>query len=703
MKIKFLLGLVLSFGAHSLNAQTTPWCATDQHFQSQVETNPALETEMHEQLLRANSGIYYDGDREEYVIPVVVHVLHNNGVGNITEAQILSGIQMLNEDFNRTNEDATETRETAEAPFLGYAAAIGVRFELAKLDPDGNCTNGIQRRNVGSRSYNAGENAKHDGSGGLDAWNRNYYFNIWIVNSIQSGGGGTTLGYAEFPYGGGSSTYGVIIRNDSYGTIGTASGDRTISHEVGHCLGLLHTFQGGCHSNACNANGDYCCDTPPVAEPLWSCVTSQNSCNEIPTGDTYVFDAVDQFENFMSYSPCQNMFSADQKTIVLGNLESISFLNNLVDPANNATAGVGLPAVLCKAQFDSDTPIICQGGDLAFRDDSYHNVTEWNWTFEGGSPASSSEENPIINYNTPGVYSVTLEVSDGISTVSSTVVDYVVVLANPGTGLPYSENFESLVSIPDFNHFLIVDEDESASWTISDLAGYSGTRSAYLANRGVNNSTLDELISGSIDLSDVDTSDNIVFSFKYAYVKRNASNDEWLRFYISKDCGETWTLRKNIHNDDLSSTVQNAAYTPTSLDEWRTVVISNIYADYYTSGFRYKFQFENDNGNNIYIDDINMYSGAMVGIAEEKIQPSISVYPNPTLSETQIHIASTVNETYTIKAYNAFGACIELIYEGDLTTGEHYITWNTEALAAGIYTLHITAGNEIQTIRIVKE
>lgn len=701
MKIKFLLGLVISFAAFTSQAQLSTWCGTDQNLESQIESNPTLALQMHEQILRANSGIY-SGDREEFTIPVVVHILHDNGEGNISNEQVLSGIQMLNEDFNRTNLDAVDTRETAEAPFMAHADGMGIHFELAKIDPDGNCTNGIQRRNVGSRSYNANDNAKHDGTGGLDAWNRNLYFNIWIVNSIESSGEGTILGYAEFPYGGGSSNYGVIIRNDSYGYTGTASGDRTLSHEVGHCLGLLHTFQGGCHSSNCDSNGDYCCDTPPVAEPLWSCVPSQNSCDNIPTGDAFGFDAVDQFENFMSYSPCQNMFSKDQKTIVLGNLSSISFLSNLVDPANNLSVGVGLPAVLCKAQFESNLQVICAGNEVAFLDDSYSNVTGWNWTFEGGSPASSTDANPVINYATPGIYQVTLQVTDGVSIVSTTIDNYIVVLANPGTGLPYSQNFESLTSIPDFEHFLVLDEDEDAIWSLSDEAGYSGTHSAYLNNRGVNNGSIDELVSGTIDLSSVDSEDELVFTFKYAYVKRNSGNDEWLRFYISKDCGETWALRKNVHGDALSSDIQNSNYIPSSDEEWTTVSVTNIYADYFTAGFRYKFQFENDNGNNMYIDDINIYSESMAHLTEIKDIELIEVYPNPTTNETTISLQTNRDELVTIEAYNSIGERIEIVFINELSPGFHTLTWNTETLSAGIYSLRITSGTSAYTRRIVK-
>lgn len=705
MKKNALLLLVFIISFYSQAQTDGGWCGTDQYHAERVAENPELETILHNQIYRAaNSPLAADRDGE-IVIPVVVHILHDNGEGNISNEQVLSGIEMLNEDFCRLNADTIDTRDDVGAPFLEHASNMGIRFELAKLDPDGNCTNGIQRRYVGSRSYNCDNAAKHYFTGGLDGWNRNHYFNIWIVNSIDSGGGGTTLGYAEFPYGGGSSNYGVIIRNDAYGKTGTASGDRTLTHEVGHCLGLLHTFQGGCHWGACNENGDYCCDTPPVAEAQWSCVTTQNTCDEIPGGDTYDFDALDQFENFMSYSPCQNMYSEDQKNIVLYNLENIGFLQNLVDPDNYDINGVGLPEVLCKAQFQSDYPTaICAGESLTFYDDSYATVTSWNWTFDGGSPATSIEENPTITYDAPGVYAVSLEVSDGITNVSTTSEGYVVVLSETGITLPYSEGFETLSGIPDNERFLILDEDEEDRWERTDLASYTGDHCAYIPNRGNDNETLDELISGTIDLSGVDEEEDIIFNFKYAYLKRYDYNDEWLRFYISNDCGETWALRKNIHGDELSEERQSSSYFPEDQSEWTQVNITNINSTYYTSGFRFKFQFENDNGNNIFIDDINMYSSSMAHLNESDTESlKLDVYPNPSDGMINLSIDGYSGGAVNVGLWNTMGQEIMPLYNGDLQSGSSTLNFDLSTVKPGIYFIRLINENgQTSIVRFIK-
>ncbi|MDG1914529.1 MAG: M43 family zinc metalloprotease [Crocinitomix sp.] len=701
----FIVTSLFIFAVGALNAQVEPWCGTDQYNESIFAANPDLRLQMHEHLSRVTSGAFASEERDgECIIPVVVHIIHDNGEGNIRHEQVLSGIQMLNEDFNRTNADADDTRDTDTAPFLDQASNMGIRFELAKIDPDGECTNGIQRRYAGSRSYNAGNGMKHYSSGGLDAWNRNYYFNIWIVNSINSDGAGTILGYAEFPYGGGSSNYGVIIRNDYFGSTGTASGDRTLTHEVGHCLGLLHTFQGGCHSDACDDNGDYCCDTPPVSEAQWSCSTTQNTCDEVPSGDLYGFDAKDQFENYMSYSPCQNMYSEDQKTIVLGNLAGIGFLENLVDPDHHDLTGVGLPAVLCKAQFMSGPTVICAGSTIQYTDDSYANVTEWNWTFEGGTPSTSTEENPLVTYDVSGEYSVELEVTDGVGTVSIVKEDYVVILSLSGNTLPYSEGFETIGMIPDNITILTVDEDGEDWWEVTDEAAYSGTHCAFLDNRGNDNRTKDEIISATFDLSDVDPDDDIIFSFKYAYVRRNASNDEWLRFYISNNCGETWTLRKNLHGDDLGEEIQNSSYTPESKDEWYNVNVTNINPDYYTAGFRFKIQFENDNGNNIYIDDINMSTSAMVGIGENEVQSlDLTVYPNPANDLLNVTMNLEVQTEVNVTLLNALGQEVGTVFNGELAMGNNNFSYDVSHLPQGVYFIRSVSANGItETTRFVK-
>lgn len=706
--------MVVLFGLPTAFYAQQNWCGSDARLNKTLEEDPAAFQQFIERNIRISTGeLSGMADRTDpIIIPVVVHVIHDNGIGNISYDQIVSGIDQLNLDYNRLNADTADTRNTASAPFKPLAASIDISFALAKLDPDGNCTNGVERRNSPGATYNAGENAKYDAQGGLDAWPRDKYLNIWVVNSIASDGtGGTTLGYAQFPQFA-DDGYGVLIRHDSYGTMGTASGDRTLTHEIGHCLGLLHTFQGpffgpgsgnGCHSTDCTSAGDFCCDTPPATAAHWDCPATYNSCTSIPVNDPYGFDAYDQWENYMSYAPCQNMFSMGQKNIITTNLADINFLVSLVSLANQTATGVDAPAVLCQASFFSDRQLVCAGNDINFSDDSFFNVTGWSWTFEGGTPNLSSDQNPVVTYNAAGTYDVTLEVTDGVSTVSVTLTDYIQVLPDPGDPVPYKEGFESLTSVPDYNRFFVENGNTGSTWELTSTTSYTGNNCVYLPNFGVTDGSKDALISGTIDLSTISPTDTLVFFFMYAYERKTSGDDEFFKVYASKDCGETWALRKNIHGSTLGSNTSSSAYTPASQAEWHQVNITNITSDYFVSDFRYKFEFQNDGGNNMYIDNINIYPISMTGIVEAGEISTPQVYPNPAGNQTMLSFVSGNQAQALITITDALGNIVTVVHNGPLSGGMQNFNLDLTSLSTGIYFINIQAEGGQKVVKLIVE
>src|SRR4030095_11526620 len=115
------------------------------------------------------------------IVPVVVHVLHDCGNGNISKAQILDGIRILNEDYRRLNADTSST----PAPFRSVAADAMVEFRLATLDPNGNCTDGIVRvEHIRTNSWNPRDSLKN-----VSHWPSHKYLNIWLVNGIYDQNG----------------------------------------------------------------------------------------------------------------------------------------------------------------------------------------------------------------------------------------------------------------------------------------------------------------------------------------------------------------------------------------------------------------------------------------------------------------------------------------------------------------------------------
>jgi len=715
------LGTSLSFG--QANGE---WCATDQRMQEQIEANPALEAVFHQQMMEAAQFRHNnEGSRASLTIPVVVHIIHDNGIGNISAEQVQSALDVMNEDYNRLNSDTVNTRNTADAPFVPEAGTMDIEFKLAKIDPNGECTNGIVRVNAAHLTYNAGEDCKYSSNGGSDQWPRDEYFNIWIVNSIETSGQGITLGYAYLPYGGaGGDGYGILMRHDSFGRIGTAasSDGRTLTHEMGHALGLNHIFnvswgggsQTGCHTNDCSANGDYCCDTPPQEEANWSCNSTWNSCTDVPTGDAYGYDVMDQIENYMSYNACQNMFSRNQVDLMQANMVNISFLAGLVDPNNLIATGVNDPDQLCSADFEALNTSICSGTVVNFNDYSFHAPTSWVWTISGtegvdynyvnGTSASSQE--PSVEFLTSGTYDIALEVSDGVSTETEIKSAYISVIPQP-TAIDLIESFESYTSFDATDQWSTYSAS-GAEFEIVEGVSRTGWRSAMLENFGESAGNSDELISAPVDLSVIDPStESVTLSFRYSHKKRYDSNNECLKVFITNDCGETWVQRKTLCGFQLSSEAQNSAWTPSSLSDWTTVHMTNITSAYMVENFRYKFEFESDNGNNLYLEDINIYKGApsdeLVGIDENgNVIEAMSVYPNPTSDLANVRFAVANAGAARVTVTDLAGKELQ-VHELFAAQGNNLVQLDTVGFASGVYLVEVSLGGIRWVERVVVE
>ncbi len=714
-----MLALLILGASYSFGQVTDEWCATDQLMEKQFLADPSLRETIHQEMMNAaqlrqsNSG-----NRATIVVPVVVHIIHDNGAGNISDAQIMSALDILNEDYNRLNPDTATTRNTVDAPFQAQSGSMDMDFKLARIDPNGECTNGIVRVNSAQLSHNAGENCKYSSNGGSDQWPRDEYFNIWIVNSIDNGGGaGITLGYAYLPYGGGGGNgYGILMRHDSFGTIETASNSdgRTLTHEMGHALGLNHIFSGGCHLGDCSSNGDYCCDTPPQEEANWSCSQTWNSCSNVPTGDAFGFDALDQIENYMSYNACQNMFSLDQVGIMQANFVSISFLAGLIDANNLIATGVNDPDILCKADFEALNRSVCSGTIIDFSDFSFHSPTAWTWSISGTegtdynyiNGTSATYQEPSVEFISSGPYDVQLEVTDGVTTETELKPAYITVIPQ-SNALDLIDGFENYTSLGATDQWSVYNPS-GFGFEIIEGVSRTGWRSARLLNFAQSPGNSDELISAPVDLSVIDAAtESVTLSFRYSYRKRSNTNTEWLKVFITNTCGETWVQRKTLHGSQLSPLAQNSSWVPSSLNDWTTVHMTNITSGYFVENFRYKFEFESDNGNNFYLDDINIYKGApsneLVGIDENgNVIESMSVYPNPANGIANVRFAVANGGAASVVVTDLAGKELEG-HEIFAAQGNNLLQLETGGYASGVYLVKLELGGVVKVVRLVVE
>lgn len=154
---------------------------------------------------------------------------------DVSFAQVQSQIEALNRDFRAQNPELANLPD----PWKPLVGDVGIEFALATEDPNGNATNGIDRRQTDVLSFSDDDAVKHVDRGGMDAWHSDRYLNLWVC-SMQD-----FLGYAQFP-GGPAATDGVVINYQAFGTLGTAAAPfalgRTATHEIGHWLNLLHIW-----------------------------------------------------------------------------------------------------------------------------------------------------------------------------------------------------------------------------------------------------------------------------------------------------------------------------------------------------------------------------------------------------------------------------------------------------------------------------
>lgn len=235
----------------------------------------------------------------DLTIPVVVHVVYNKPDQKISKQQVLSQLNVINNDFAALNADIN----TIPAPFKAARSQdLGVRFKLAVRDPQGDLTDGIIYHDTKTTGFVTNDNIKFKALGGADAWPRDQYLNIWVGNLYDG-----ILGYAQFP-GGPSATDGVVINYTAFGTVETAKvpfdKGRTLTHELGHWLGLYHIW--GDDGQACYGS-DEMNDTPNMAGPNRQSPTFPHiSCDNAPHGD--------MFMNYMDYVDDKSMvmFTDDQ-------------------------------------------------------------------------------------------------------------------------------------------------------------------------------------------------------------------------------------------------------------------------------------------------------------------------------------------------------------------------------------------------------
>lgn len=607
-----------------------------------------------------------------YRIPVVVHIIHADGPENISDAQVRNGIEILSRNYRKLNPDTVEIMP----PFQSIAADMEVEFELARLDPDGNCTSGINRIRSGMTTSGT-HNVKT-----LIHWPRERYLNVYVVRNAAG-----LAGHALMPFQADSipEKDGIVIQGSYFGNTGTSNDVRSVvlSHEVGHYLNLFHIWGGnnvpefyylpvGEQVNC--VIGDEVDDTPATVG--WSnCNVNGTSCD----------GELDNVQNFMDYAYCARMFTQGQKERAHAALNSpLAQRNNLWTAGNMDATGLSTEPELCAADLNASRRTVCTGETLQLSDGSYHGATAWNWQLGAGQ--SSIQQNPSLSYTTPGIYDVTLTASNGSVQASLTKERYIRVLPATGQLLPYMEGFESANQVSDTELFAECESD--ACFTVIEGPAATGVRSMRLENEGTG---VRQAI--STPRLNMTQTPNPVLRFRYAFAQRDTANTDRLLVRISRDCGRTWLTRLTLEEEALPTAMLSAtgSFVPNS-EDWTEVLMSNIPPSYQTDNVLIQFEFFSGGGNALYIDDINIVDVDALGVPEQ-LSESWNVLPNPASDSFRIegHFAQQQVEIFSME-----GRLVRSI--GTVHTSAPI---EVSELPAGAYLVRISSGANSAMRRLV--
>jgi hypothetical protein len=690
-------------------AQRKDQCGTMLYLEAQFKKNPSLRDQFKKEQAAFNKKVearmlqapmIAKEQATPIVIPIVFHIVLTNPSA-VTDAMILAQLDTLNHDIAGMNGDSTRIPSYFK-PFFGHS---NFQFCLAKQNPNGDPTTGIERTTTTVSAFGVNGKMKHTVTGGADAWNTNNYYNVWVCNMSNN-----ILGYGTFPGTAPAGEDGAVV---SYGSLpGGIFTDynlgKTLTHETGHYLNLIHIW--GDDNGACWGT-DYVDDTPNQGNYTSGCPSGvvTDSCSPNPPGIMY--------QNYMDYSsdPCLVMFTNGQVTrmqTAFDTYRTSLLSSNGCKPVVLKNYDAAMRAIvqpnyrICNPSFIPTVTLYNRGTQtltsvtINAQIDNGPVVTT-NWT---GSLASITATNVTLSsLNTSeGIHTLTVFTSnpDGVAdqnpsndTIRTSIMYY------PPFNSPISESFEGNTFPP--TGWDIVNPDNYFTWQKANGVGFGDTHSVFMDNYDyAANDQKDYLRLPEVNIGGADS---VFLSFQVAaatYTALNTPNNTWdtLQVLVSTDCGNTYTsVYKKWASTLVTRQTATTSYFVPAASEWRKDSIDLSSFANGNSKIMVAFLNTEEFENNIYLDDINLRT---VTINPNLKARGVLVTPNPTRGQVAVQFYPQPLGLRAILLYNSVGQKVqETIVEKGYT--DNYYGYDLSRYPAGLYIVKIVFEDHVVTKKIV--
>jgi len=350
------------------------------------------------------------------------------------------------------------------------------------------------------------------------------------------------------------------------------------------------------------------------------------------------------------------------------------------------------------ANFGSDIQHICAGQQVHFADSSYNSPTSWSWSTPGGSPSSSTQQNPVVTYSTPGTYPVTLTASNGLGSDSKVKVSYISVFALDS--MPISEGFEDSIFPP----HLWTNYDgggDSIVWQRTNYGAFgTSTHSMFFDNYSYNESGKQKSMEFGTDASYFDS---LSLTFDVAYQTMLNYYDS-LSITISSDCGQTFQTIYYKGGNDLATAPHLDSpvipFYPTAI-QWRTERI-NLAAYNHQPGVIVSFNNISGYGTYLYVDNINLHGRKTpyTGINTlTETGDNITIYPNPSRGQITLAWTDVSSDDIHLTIYDLLGKKVKEL-NIPIGEGSGKTSIDISNLSDGLYT--VKAGAKVMKLTVQK-